>query len=108
MPTVLIVLLVLVLLLSAGSFLERRNQKTEAQNPGFLITKHTTIGDLLTYDPEVASVLAEQGMHCVGCPASRAESLEQAALVHGLDPDELLSAVRQYFAAHPVSQTLYH
>ena len=99
------ILIVIVLFLIAGTLLERYNRKVEAEHPGPVITKRTTIGALLGYDPGVAEVLTAQGMHCVGCPSSRGESLEQAALVHGLDAEALLAAVQTYFDEHPVTQT---
>ncbi len=57
------------------------------------ITKDTTIGELLESAPETAPVLMEVGMHCLGCPASQAETLEEAAFVHGLDPDSLVERI---------------
>lgn len=57
------------------------------------ITKDMTIGDILNTNPNVVPVLLEAGMHCLGCPASQAESLEEAAKVHGIDIDELMKAV---------------
>ena len=57
------------------------------------ITRDMTIGDILRTNPQVASVLMEAGMHCLGCPASQGESLEEAAMVHGLDIDALMSAI---------------
>lgn len=57
------------------------------------ITKETTIGELLTLKPEAAPVLMEIGMHCLGCPSAQAESLEDAALVHGLDVNVLLDMI---------------
>ena len=55
------------------------------------ITKDMTIGDLLSVKPSVAPVLMDIGMHCLGCPASRGETIEEAAMVHGLNADELIS-----------------
>ena len=55
------------------------------------ITKDTTIGDVLSIKPEAVPVLMEIGMHCIGCPASRGETVEEAAMVHGVNVDELLS-----------------
>lgn len=63
------------------------------------VTKDMLIGELLQLDPGVAPVLMGAGMHCVGCPASQAESLEEAAFVHGIDPETLVNAVNEYFAA---------
>ena len=55
------------------------------------IEKTTKIGELLENAPEKADVLLESGMHCLGCPASQAETLEEACMVHGIDVDELLA-----------------
>lgn len=62
------------------------------------ITKDMTIGEILRTDIEVAPVLMGVGMHCLGCPASQGESLEEAALVHGLDPDMVLKQVNEFLA----------
>ena len=48
------------------------------------------------FDFDLASVLMEGGMHCIGCPASQGESLEEAAMVHGIDPDLLLVKLNTY------------
>ena len=58
------------------------------------VTKDMTIGEILVTAPEVAPVLMEAGMHCLGCPASQAESLEEAAMVHGIDVDELMERIK--------------
>lgn len=55
--------------------------------------KDTKIGELLEVAPEKAEVLMEAGMHCLGCPASQAETLEEACEVHGLDVNELLDKI---------------
>ena len=52
------------------------------------ITKATTMGEMLQYDMGIAYVLMEAGMHCVGCPSSIGESLEEACMVHGLNADD--------------------
>lgn len=57
------------------------------------ITKEMTIGQILSIKPEVAPVLLEMGMHCLGCPASQGESLEEAAMVHGMDIEELMNKI---------------
>lgn len=54
------------------------------------ITKDTIIGDILDICPDSAPYFLEMGMHCLGCPASRGETLEQACFVHGTDADELV------------------
>ena len=61
------------------------------------ITKDTLMGELLAEDFGCASVLMGAGMHCVGCPSSQMESLEQACAVHGIDCDQLLVALKEYF-----------
>ncbi|MBQ7543057.1 MAG: DUF1858 domain-containing protein [Clostridia bacterium] len=53
------------------------------------ITKDMLIGDILNMDPTTAPYFLEMGMHCLGCPASRGESLEMACMVHGVDADAL-------------------
>ena len=58
------------------------------------ITKDMTIGEILRTAPEIAPVLMEAGMHCLGCPASQAESLEEAAMVHGIDIDSLMEVIK--------------
>ncbi|MBR4940606.1 MAG: DUF1858 domain-containing protein [Clostridia bacterium] len=62
------------------------------------ITKDTLIGEALDYDIELAQFLFAIGMHCLGCPASRGESLEQACAVHGTDCDALIKAMNEYLA----------
>lgn len=57
------------------------------------ITKDTTIGEALKLNPEIAPALLEIGMHCLGCPSAQGETLEQAAMVHGVDVNELLAKV---------------
>lgn len=57
------------------------------------ITKEMTIGEILKINPDVAPVLMEMGMHCLGCPSAQGESLEMAAMVHGMDIDELMGKI---------------
>ena len=54
-----------------------------------IITKDMTIGEILAINPDMAGVLMAGGMHCVGCPSAQAESLAEAAYVHGIDADLL-------------------
>ena len=62
------------------------------------VNKNTVIGDLLDIDAEVAPFFFEIGMHCLGCPASRGESIAQACAVHGTDPEELVKKLNAHFA----------
>ena len=57
------------------------------------ITKDMTIGEALVTNPDIAPILMEMGMHCLGCPASQGESLEEAAMVHGMDVDVLMQKI---------------
>lgn len=57
------------------------------------ITRDMTIGEILRTKPEVAPVLMEAGMHCLGCPSAQGESLEEAAMVHGMDIDALMDKI---------------
>lgn len=59
------------------------------------ITKEMTIGEILVTNPDVIPVLMDAGMHCLGCPASQAESLEEAAMVHGIDIDSLMKVIEE-------------
>lgn len=63
------------------------------------ITKQTTMGEMLTYDRGIAMVLMQAGMHCIGCPSSIHESLEEACMVHGIDCDEVLANIQKYLEA---------
>jgi hybrid cluster-associated redox disulfide protein len=61
-----------------------------------LLTKDTIIGDVLKIDIQLARFLMEIGMHCIGCPASRGETIEEACQVHGVEVDELLARMNAY------------
>ena len=60
-----------------------------------MITKDMTIGEIVKNYPEKIEVLASAGMGCVGCPSSQAETLEEAAAVHGLNLDALVEALNK-------------
>ena len=62
------------------------------------VTKDTMIGDLLQIDQNVAPLLLNIGMHCLGCPSSQMETIEEAAMVHGLNADELVANVNDYLS----------
>jgi len=63
------------------------------------ITKDRTIGEVLEKHPEIAPILMEVGMHCLGCPSAQGETLAEAAMVHGLDGDLLLAKINAFLAA---------
>lgn len=59
------------------------------------ITKDTIIGDILDIAPDTAPIFLSIGMHCLGCPASRGETVEEACMVHAVDVDELLEKLNE-------------
>ena len=63
-----------------------------------VVSKDTLIGDLLKIDANVAPILMGIGMHCLGCPASQGETIEEAAYVHGIDPAALVQAINEVIA----------
>ena len=63
------------------------------------ITKDTTMGEMLDYDGGIAYILMQSGMHCVGCPSSIGETLEEACVVHGLDCSAVLAQITEYLAS---------
>ncbi len=63
------------------------------------VTKESIIGDILDYDQGTAEFFFEIGMHCLGCPASRGESIEEACAVHETDADALVARINEYLSA---------
>ena len=64
----------------------------------FVVTKHTTIGDILDHDRTTAEYFLEMGMHCLGCPSARGESIEMACSVHGVDCMELVEKLNKHLS----------
>lgn len=62
------------------------------------ISKKMTIGQLLAAYPEIAPILMRMGMHCLGCPSAQGESLEEAAMVHGMDPNVIEAQINDFLA----------
>ncbi len=62
------------------------------------VTKQSIVGEVLDADPTTAELFFAMGMHCLGCPASRGETIEQACAVHGADADELVEQLRNHMA----------
>ena len=62
------------------------------------VTKQSIIGDVLDYNPGTAKFFFEIGMHCLGCPASRGESIADACAVHGTDADALIEKLNAFLA----------
>ena len=62
------------------------------------VSKDMLIGQLLQVDANIAPILMRAGMHCLGCPSSQMESLEEACMVHGIDCDDLVSKMNEILA----------
>ena len=62
------------------------------------INKDMIIADMLKIDPGIAAILMASGMHCIGCPSAQGETLDEAAMVHGMNADELVVYVHVYLA----------
>ncbi|MBQ3546260.1 MAG: DUF1858 domain-containing protein [Lachnospiraceae bacterium] len=60
------------------------------------VTKEMIISDIIKIDGGIIPILLGAGMHCIGCPSAQGESLEEAAMVHGLDVDELIGQINDY------------
>ncbi len=62
-----------------------------------IVTRKTNIGDILDADVTTGKYFMEIGMHCLGCPSSRGENIEQACMAHGTDADELVAKLNAHF-----------
>ena len=62
------------------------------------ISKDMTIGELIRMDENIVPILMRAGMHCIGCPSAQGESLEEAAMVHGIDADDLVEEINNFLA----------
>ncbi len=62
-----------------------------------IVTKESLIGDILDADRSTAPYFLEMGMHCLGCPSARGESIEQACAVHGVDVSVLVEKLNKHF-----------
>lgn len=60
-----------------------------------MFNKDTKIGEIIEKAPEKAEILLQAGMHCLGCPASQEETLEEACMVHGIDVEELVKELNK-------------
>ena len=79
--------------------MKRKSKEDTSKKPsGVLdkkITKNMTIGELMQTNPKAASKLAEKGLFCGGCPMAQFETIEQGALAHGVDPDDLIKELNK-------------
>lgn len=68
------------------------------------IEKSTIIGDILDIAPQSAPLFFAIGMHCLGCPSSRGETVEEACMVHGVDSDSFLTQLNRFLEAYEADQ----
>jgi len=68
------------------------------------IEKQTIIGDILDVAPQSAPLFMAIGMHCLGCPSSRGETVEEACMVHGIDSDAFLTQLNRFLEAYEESE----
>ena len=68
------------------------------ENIAPILLNDTKIGELIDQFPESAPILMEIGMHCLGCPSSQMETIEEAAMVHGIEPDALVKEINDFLA----------
>lgn len=69
-----------------------KKSKTKKENK---ISKNMSFAEIMQKNPEAAEIFMEKGMHCIGCPMAMQESLEQGALAHGLDADEIVKELNE-------------
>lgn len=62
------------------------------------VSKDMTIAEIISVDDGIIPILMASGMHCIGCPASQGESLEEAAMVHGMDIEVLMGTINEYLS----------
>lgn len=62
------------------------------------VSKDMTIAEIISVDDGIIPILMGSGMHCIGCPASQGESLEEAAMVHGMNIEELMGTINEYLS----------
>ncbi len=80
-------------LLKVMIYYERKQSKGEIK---MTINKDTIIGSILDVAPDTAPFFLEMGMHCLGCPSARGETIEQACMVHGVNADELIAKINAF------------
>ena len=76
-----------------GQDTDNTENTTEKETTTMIVTKQTNIGAILDADPMTGKYFLEIGMHCLGCPSAQMETLEEAAMVHGIDVDELMAKI---------------
>lgn len=75
-------------------------KKRKRKGENNMVNKEMLIGELMEKYPQAAPVLMSIGMHCLGCPSAQAETLEEAAMVHGLDAEDLVDKINAFLQAN--------
>ena len=70
----------------------------------YSIAKTTIIGEILDNAPQTVPFFLSIGMHCLGCPSSRGETVEEACMVHGVDSDSFLAQLNQFLEAYEAAE----
>lgn len=94
-----VALLFLIFSISFNDYIIILKQEKRREIKAYEVNKNTIIGDILDQDFDAAPFFLEMGMHCLGCPASRGETIAEACEVHGTDADELVKKLNEYFAS---------
>ncbi|MBR6424680.1 MAG: DUF1858 domain-containing protein [Oscillospiraceae bacterium] len=92
-----IVIGLIALIIGIGTVKNRKEKRGAPKEVCSWLTPQTTIGELLRRDKRVQPILQSFGLHCVGCASAGMESIEQAAMVHDLDGEALMSALREFY-----------
>ncbi|MCR5593962.1 MAG: DUF1858 domain-containing protein [Saccharofermentans sp.] len=66
-----------------------------------VVTKDTIIGDVVMADQNIAPILMASGLHCLGCVMATGETIEEACMVHGIDADQLVNDINEFFKENP-------
>ena len=78
------------------TYYNSKSTKYKGGQPMAKVTKDTMIGELLQINADIAPLLLGIGMHCLGCPSAQMESIAEAAMVHGIDPDDLVEDINNF------------
>ncbi len=89
------------ILKAKGVYYKKNKEKLRRARNMSAVTKKSTIGEVLNLNLETAKYFMEMGMHCLGCPASQGESIEEACMVHGTDADELVAKLNEFLKTNP-------
>jgi hybrid cluster-associated redox disulfide protein len=75
--------------------MKRKNKRKSSRSIALRINKNMTFEDVLRINPKIAEILMKKGMHCIGCSMAMYETLEQGAIMHGINPDKLVDELNK-------------